>query len=269
MNYFFAALAGFIQGLTEFLPVSSSGHLVVLHDIIGFNLPDNIAFDVVLHLGTALALLAFFWSDIIQYAKAFLLSLKTKPATFTSQQWLAWYLIIGTVPAGIVGFYFEDVIDTLLRNISVVAVALIVVGILLYFADRFFTSKRDLASLTMSKALGIGCAQALALIPGVSRSGITIIAGLATGLHREAAARFSFLLAIPIVAVAGLKEIGSLFAAGSTESMGELAIGFVVSAIVGFLCIKFFLRFLQSHSLAFFAYYRIVLGISILMYLYA
>ena len=267
LDIFFAALAGVIQGLTEFLPISSSGHLVLFHDFFDFDLPDNVAFDVVLHLGTLMALLLFFWRDVIRYILAFFKSFVHWDIRSDIDQRLAWYLLIATVPGVIAGALWEDMIDTALRNTTVVAWMMIIIGIILFFADRWSKQQRTLSSISLSGAIGIGVAQALALVPGVSRSGITIIAGLAQKLNREAAARFSFLLSMPIVAGAGAKKMVDLLTS-SNDLAGErivLATGFVTSAIVGYLCIKFFLKYLQSHSLAVFAYYRVALGIIIII----
>lgn len=269
-NYVLAAFAGIIQGLTEFLPISSSGHLVLFHDYLKFDLPDNVAFDVTLHLGTLVALLLFFWRDVIRYIFAFLKSFVRWNVRNDIDQRLAWYLAIATIPGVIAGALWEDIIDSTLRNTVIVAVMMIAVGILLFVVDRFSKRQYSLDSITLPGAVGVGVAQAFALIPGVSRSGITIIAGLVQNLNRESAARFSFLLSMPIVAGAGAKKIFDLFT-GSNGLSGEgttLAIGFVTSAIVGYLCIKFFLKYLQSHSLAIFAYYRVILGVAILALLF-
>lgn len=270
MEIFYAIIAGVIQGLTEFLPVSSSGHLVLFHDLFNFDLPDNVAFDVVLHLGTLAALLLFFWRDVIRYLAAFFKSFVRWNVRTDIDQRLAWYLLLATVPGVIAGALWEDIIDTTLRNTLVVAITMIVVGIILFFVDRFSKKQYSLDSITLPGAIGIGVAQALALIPGVSRSGITIIAGLAQKLNREAAARFSFLLSMPIVAGAGIKKAFDLFTTSNSLS-GQaivLAVGFVTSAIVGYLCIKFFLKYVQSHSLAVFAYYRVAVGVIILITLF-
>lgn len=266
-NYVLAIFAGIIQGLTEFLPISSSGHLVLFHDYLRFDLPDDVAFDVTLHLGTLMALLLFFWRDVVRYAGAFLKSFVRWNVKNDINQRLAWYLAIATVPGVIAGALWEDVIDSTLRNSMIVATMLIAVGVILYIADRTSKKQYSLDRITLPGAVVIGIAQALALIPGVSRSGITIIAGLAQKLNRESAARFSFLLSMPIVAGAGAKKMFDLYSksGGAAGDGAVLAIGFVTSAIIGYLCIKYFLKYLQSHSLAVFAYYRVILGIAIII----
>lgn len=266
-----AAVAGLIQGLTEFLPISSSGHLVVLHDFLNFNLPDDVAFDVVLHLGTLGALVLFFYRDIVRYAVALLHSFGAWQLRQNLDQRLAWYLLIGTAPAALVGFVWEDTIVFVFRSSALVAVMLIVFGVVLYAVDRFAHQSRTLQDITLGTAVLVGFAQAVALIPGVSRSGITIIAGLTQKLNRESAARFSFLLSIPIVFGAGCKKALDMASAGSLggADMLLLTVGFFTALISGYACIKYFLRFLQNHSLAIFAYYRIALGLVILVVLWA
>lgn len=265
MNYIGAILAGLIQGITEFLPISSSGHLVLFHDFFGFGFVDDVAFDVILHLGTAAALLTFFWRDILGYATA-LLGMRSAPL----ERRLAWYMIAGTLPAVIAGVLFESVIETSLRSVVVVAWMLIIVGILLYIVDRVAQGTRSIEQLTLPGSILIGCAQALALVPGISRSGITIIAGLQQKLHRQAAARFSFLLSIPVVLGAGAKKIVDIIQNHElvAGNFGVLALGFIVSAITGYLCLGYFLRFLEHHSLRVFAYYRIIFGLILLAILF-
>lgn len=265
---FYSIIAGIIQGLTEFLPISSSGHLVIFHDFFKFNLPDDLAFDVVLHLGTLLALAVFFWVDIWQLALAWIQSLVKWNLKNNNNQRLAWYLFLATLPAAIVGYFLESTIETILRSPFIVAFMLIFVGILLYLADFYFSKEKDINQLKLGSSLIVGLAQTIALIPGVSRSGITIIAGLSQKLKREAAARFSFLLSIPIVFAAGLKKMLDLVS-GNTADINYLilALGFLSSALTGYLCIKYFLRFLQNHSLKIFAYYRVILGVVILVVL--
>jgi len=268
MDIIYSILAGIIQGLTEFLPVSSSGHLVLFHDFLNFDLPDDLAFDVVLHLGTLFALVVFFWKEVWQLVSAWLQSFARWDLKNNDNQRLAWYLFAATIPAALAGYFLESLIETIFRSSAIVAVMLIVVGILLYLADQYFSKAKDFSQLNLSNALIIGVAQVIALIPGVSRSGITIIAGLSQKLNRQAAAHFAFLLAMPIVFGAGLKKVSDLV----IERSGDLdylilTLGFLSSAITGYFCIKYFLRFLQSHSLKAFAVYRIVLGVIILIIL--
>jgi undecaprenyl-diphosphatase len=265
----FSIFAGIIQGLTEFLPVSSSGHLVLFHDFLKFNLPDDLSFDVILHLGTLTALIFFFRKEIWRLILAFLGSFIKWDVKNNNEQRLAWHLFLATMPAAIVGFFLESLIESVFRSSIVVAFSLIVIGVLLYFADSYFSKERSISQLGLNSSLIIGAAQAIALIPGVSRSGITIIAGLSQKLKRQDAAKFSFLLSMPIVFGAGLKKVIDLVSdnSGNIDYL-ILTLGFLSSAISGYLCIKYFLKFLQSHSLRIFSYYRIVLGIIILLLLY-
>lgn len=255
--------AGILQGVTEFLPISSSGHLILFHEYFKINFPDTLAFDVVLHLGTLIALLLYFFDDVKKYLVAWFQSIVKPDLKNNKEQLLAWYLFLATLPAAIIGFYFEQIVEVYLRNSIIVAIMLIAFGILLYLADTFFQKSKKITELSLRGALIIGLAQALALIPGVSRSGITIIAGLSQKLQREQAAKFSFLLSIPIVFGAGLKKLLDLQQIDANQVF-ILVIGFTASAVVGYFVIKYFLKFLQSHSLKIFAYYRIALGLVIL-----
>lgn len=270
MDLFYSIVAGIIQGLTEFLPVSSSGHLILFHYFSGFDFIDDLSFDVVLHLGTLAALILFFFSDILKYLAAFFGSFVKWDLRSNFNQRLAWYLFVGTLPALAIGYFFENAIDAMFRYPASVAWVLIIFGVILYAADHYLLKIRSLNQLTWPGALIIGVLQTLAFIPGVSRSGITIVAGLTQKLKRQDAARFSFLLAIPAVLAAGAKKSLDLYQSHALNSADLLVllVGFLASAIVGYLAIKYFLKFLQNHSLKVFAYYRIVLGIIILAILF-
>ena len=224
---------------------------------------------MVLHLGTLLALFLFFWSDILKYLKAWFQSFFQWDFKGNTNQRLAWYLFVATLPAAIAGFFLEEQIETVFRSSVSVALMLIIFGVLLYLADRYFSKIRTIDQLNLNNALFIGIFQTLALIPGVSRSGITIIAGLGQKLKRQQAARFSFLLAMPIVFGAGLKKVSDLVIERSgDQDFLVLILGFLSSAIAGYFCIKYFLKFLENHSLAIFAVYRVILGIIILVILF-
>jgi len=261
MDYLLSIIAGLIQGLTEFLPVSSSGHLLIFHDIFGFNLPDNILFDVILHLGTLLALLLFFYKDIVKIINGFFSSKKSL------EKRLGWYIIIGTIPAAVAGFFFDDLIEEKFRSVGVVAIMLIVVGILFWLFEKWSKKLKNMSQMTWLDSLVIGIAQAVALIPGVSRSGITIIAGLGLKMKRDEAARFSFLLSMPIIFGAGLKKVLSMGSV-SDYSIMILLLGFLSSFVAGYFAIKYLLKFLSHHSLNIFALYRLVIGCLILIWLF-
>jgi undecaprenyl-diphosphatase len=227
-----------------------------------------LAFDSVLHWGTLVALVLFFWPDLLKYFLAWIRSFSHFNLKTDEEARLAWYLLAGTVPAVVIGYFFADQIENNLRSPFLVSVMLILVGIILYFFDQYGQGLKNINQLSLKNSLVIGVAQALAFFPGVSRSGITIIAGLSQKLKRQQAAYFSFLLSTPVVFGGGLKKILDLT---GDQIVGSdiliLFFGFLSSAVTGYFCIKYFLKFLQSHSLKVFAYYRVILGIVILVIL--
>ncbi len=267
MNYFLAILAGLVQGLTEFLPISSSGHLVIFHEIFNFQLQNNLLFDVVLHLGTLGALVLFFYSDIVKLAQAFFTSLVKWNLKQDHEQRLAWLIIIGTVPAAILGYFFEDLITTYFHQTWLVGVMLIIIAIAMWLTEKYAESRREISQLNLYDSLIIGLAQAVALIPGTSRSGMTIIAGMGQKLKRQQAARFSFLLSIPIVLAAGVKQVLEINWTSQAD-LWLLALGFVSALVSGYLSIKFLLNYLTHHSLNIFVWYRLTIGCLILIWFF-
>lgn len=265
-NYFLAIAAGVIQGLTEFLPISSSGHLIIFHDLFNFNPPDQLLFDVILHLGTLAAVVGFFYRDIFKIIRGFLSSLVNWNWSNNYNQRLAWLVIIGTIPAVAAGFFLEPLITDYLRSTYVVVVMLIAVAILFWVVEAWAKKHRTIQQGRIIDALVIGAAQALALIPGTSRSGITMVAGLSRSFKREEAARFSFLLSAPIVLGAAAKKIISVEQWANVDGL-ILVVGFVASTLTGYFVIKFFLRYLSHHSLNLFAWYRVGLGVVLLVWL--
>lgn len=260
-----AILFGAVQGLSEFLPISSSGHLLLLHSVAHFSVGDDLAFDVALHMGTLLALIVFFWKDLWRILLAWLRSFKHLRALTLPDEKMGWLLIIASVPGAIFGDLFEKQIDTVLRSPALVGVTLIVVGIILWAVDRMARRDRSLDQITWWQSFWIGLGQAVALIPGVSRSGSTIIVGRAFGLTREAAARFSFLMAVPIIAGAGVKKFLDLQQVTLSSAVKtEFLIGMISAAIVGYLAIRVLLRFVSTHSYAVFAWYRLAIGVATL-----
>jgi undecaprenyl-diphosphatase len=258
-----AVLLGVVQGLTEFLPVSSSGHLLLAQYFLGlsqdrFGLP----FDVALHLGTLVAVVSFFWRDLLGMAGAFVRSLSPGGRNLADgQQRLAYLILVSTIPAALIGFLLESFFENTVRSPWVVAFNLVVVGVLFIVAEAVGGKTRRADKLRFTEALGIGVAQAAALVPGVSRSGATITLGLFLGLRREEAARFSFLMSVPIIAGAGLLQLAVVVSAGMDAwYMLVFGAGFVSSAVVGYVAIKFFLRYVVHHSLRAFAYYRFTLA---------
>jgi undecaprenyl-diphosphatase len=246
-----------IQGLTEFLPVSSSAHLILGSRVFGW--PDQgLVFDVATHLGTLVAVLVYFRHDLMQLASACIKPVRTDQDRH--YRGLAGFLIVASLPALLVGFLARDLIELYVRDMRVIAWTTIGFGLLLWLADRVGSSRRGLAALTMKDALVIGLAQALALVPGVSRSGVTITAGRFLGLSPDAAARFSFLLAIPIIAAAG--GYGALRVAMGDASIdwAQFALALVLAAMAGWLCVAAFLALLKRVGLAPFVIYRLLLG---------
>ncbi len=259
MDYILSIVAGIIQGLTEFLPISSSGHLILFHDIFDFHFPDELLFDVMLHLGTLAAVVVFFYHDIVKIIRGFLSSLVNWNLKNNYNQRVAWLVLIGTLPAAAVGYLFEDFITNTLRSPLVVAISLIVIGLLFFVTEKYAKSQKDLQIVKPLDALFIGIAQILALIPGVSRSGITIIAGMGRRLKREEAAKFSFLISAPIIFGAAAKQILEIRNFSEANFL-VLALGVLSSGITGYLVIKFLIKYLSNHSLNIFAWYRLTIG---------
>jgi len=268
-----AFVLGLVQGLTEFLPISSSAHLIIVPWLFGWQDP-GLQFDVALHMGTLLAVIAYFWSDWVRLISAGIASIVQRRIGDDPNRRLVWFLAAGSIPAAILGPLLESRIDDLFHTptylhtgLIVIAVMMILMAGVLLVAERVGTHILGLPDIRLNSALGIGGAQALALIPGVSRAGSTITAGLFFGLKREAAARFSFLLATPVVLGAGLKSVYDLFREHGGIPAGQqsgFAVGFVTSAVVGFMAIHFLLRYLQRRSTAPFIWYRFMAGIAIL-----
>ncbi len=274
-----AIILGIVQGLTEFIPVSSSAHLIIVPWL--FNWDDQVlnglSFDLALHLGTLVALLIFFASDWARLIRAGIASIVERKIGSDPDRRLAWFVVIGTIPGGVAGYLAESKVEELFhqpgaphQTSAMVAMAIIIalLGALLLAAERIAKHLRSMNQLALSDAIWIGLAQALAIFPGVSRSGSTITAGLALGLQREAAARFSFLLSAPIIAGAGAKSLFDLYkqiriGAIPQDDLILFPIGFVAAAISGYLCIRFLLRFLQHNSTDIFVYYRWALALLI------
>lgn len=255
MDLLSAAVLGMVQGLTEFLPVSSSGHLILVRAFFGWD-PGRfgMAFDVACHVGTLMAVVAFFTGDIVKLIAA-------APGALTGRdgEWerLGRLIIVGTIPVVIVGGLFADAIEEQLRSPAMIAVTLTIGAIGLVIAERLGGKTRDARSLGYGEAFAIGCAQALALAPGISRSGSTLTLSLLLNLERASAARFIFLMSLPAIVAAAAKEALDLSKAGMDGlPVTILAVGLVTSAVVGYLTVKFFIRYLANHSLEVFAYYR-------------
>lgn len=248
MDYLYASLLGVVQGITEFLPVSSSAHLLLLHHALHFNIGSDLAFDVALHAGTLVAIVVFFYGDIIQY--------------FRHSPKLIWLTLLSTLPAGIIGWFFQDAIDTYLRSAWVVVVMLVLVSVVFFIVEAKAQTRLQLKQLTWPQALLLGCAQALALIPGTSRSGITMSAGMAFGLARVEAARFSFIMTIPLLLAVTAKDgLDVAKMHWPTHDLLVMLVGAVVAALVGLVVIRYLLQFFQQYTLRPFAWYRIALAV--------
>ena len=267
MNYFEAIVLGVVQGLTEFLPISSTAHLRIVPAFFGWADP-GAAFTAVVQLGTMAAVLLFFWRDLWRIASTWVRALYQPEPRGTLDARLGWYLIYGTIPIAVLGLVFKDQIETGARDLRIIGWVLILFGIGLWLVDRAFPQRKTIADLNLRDGVLYGLAQALALIPGVSRSGATITAGRALGYTREDAARFSFLLSVPAVVLSGLFELRKIGGEGGT-SWGPTIVATVVAFAVGYAAIAWLLRWLTSHSMLVFAVYRVVLGALILFLVYA
>jgi undecaprenyl-diphosphatase len=263
-----AIVIGIVQGLTEFLPISSSGHLIVVPYLLGWDdaLINSLAFSVILHLGTLIALLAYFWRDWVRLVPAGLAALRDRSFRGDPDRRLAWLIAVTMPPAILVGILLNDAIESTFRQPVLVAVMLVIGSAIMWLADRLGRKLLPIERLSFAGAFGIGCAQALALVPGISRAGVSISAGLAFGLTREAAARFAFLMATPIIAGAGAWETRKLLAgeAGVPLDPLVLAAGFAASAVAGLVAITLLLRYLRDHPLTIFIVYRLLLAAVIL-----
>lgn len=260
-DVWYAVLLGVIQGASEYLPVSSTGHLVLAQYLLGLD-PDifGLTFDAVIHLGTLLAVLTYFYRDFLRLAAAVFRPEVRRQDPAAAR--LALAIVVGTVPAAVLGWLFESRIETELRNPVLIAATLAGFGVLLWAADRLGPKRAGLDSVGPGRALVLGLAQAVALVPGVSRSGIVITAGLLLGLRREEATRFAFLLSAPVIAGAGGKKLLDLIRASAAGPEGWVygLVGFGAAALTGYLAVGFLLRYVRSHNLGAFAVYRLVLA---------
>ena len=257
-----------VQALTEFLPVSSTAHLFLFPWLLGWPDP-GLTYTIAVHAGTLLAVLLYFlrtWLELTCAGLGLPFPREAAPEEIQASRRMFWYLVAGTIPAGLAGFFLEHYVETTFRSAYLMGAMLIVVGVLMWWAESRADLVRGMDSVTLGDALWIGTAQAIALVPGVSRSGITITAGIFRRMTRESAARFTFLLSTPIIAGAAAKKLLDLRAAPPAgDTLTALAVGAVVSAIAGYLVIAFFIRYLQTRTLKIFIYYRIAFGIVVLL----
>lgn len=267
MQYLLAIFAGLVQGIAEFLPISSSGHLIIFHDIFRLDFFDDKFFDVSLHLATLLAVIIFFRRDIEKMIRGFLSSLFNWNLENNFNQRLAWVVIIGSIPALIAGFFLDNLITQYLRSPYVVVAMMIIIALLFFWIEKIAQKQREIRQVNFIDAIFIGLAQVLALIPGTSRSGITIIAGLGRKLKREEAARFSFLLSVPVILGAGVKTVFDV-PSWNGVNWPMLSLSFATALVSGYLAIKFLIKYLSRHSLRVFAWYRLAAGLLILVWLF-
>ena len=270
MSTFESIVLGVVQGLTEFLPISSTGHLRIVPAFVGWDDP-GAAFTAVTQLGTMAAVVLFFREDLVRVGLAWLRSLPVlradRHARLGLDARLGWYILFATIPIGIFGLAFKDQIETGARDLYLIGSAMIVVGLVLLAAEEVSKRDRGIQDIEARDAVGVGLAQTLALVPGVSRSGSTIAAGLFLGLDRPAAARFSFLLSIPAVVLSGLFELLGIITGSEQQDVAtsKLVISTLCAFVVGYAAIAWLLRFLVSHSTLVFVVYRVAVGVTVLV----
>ncbi|MSQ46713.1 MAG: undecaprenyl-diphosphatase UppP [Ignavibacteria bacterium] len=272
MNFIEALILGIIQGLTEFIPISSTAHLTFAGEYLNLiknNKPEEwTALIAVIQLGTLIAVLIYFWKELFEIVKSFFKEgffFLKKSSTGSQNAKLGWYIIIGTIPVVIIGLAFKKFIEGgFTKDLTVIGISLVVLAIILFFGEKFGKKNKSIENVTWKDALIIGTAQTIALIPGSSRSGTTITAALFCGLKREDAAKFSFLLSIPAIAASGLLELIELQQFISTLGITSILVAVISSAIVGYLSIEFLLKYLRNHTTYIFIIYRIIAGLLIL-----
>lgn len=263
MSLFEAIVLGLVQGVTEFLPISSTAHLKIVPKLLGWSDP-GAAYSAVIQLGTVVAVLAYFSKDLVRLSRAFIGGLIARAPFGTEDSRLAWFVGLGTLPIGILGLLLKKSIETTLRSLWVIAASLILLAVVLFVIERIASHKRTLSEMTLRDGLLIGLWQAVALIPGSSRSGTTITGGLSLGFSREAAARYSFLLSIPATTLAGVFELKHLLQAVERPSTMALVVGTAVSFGTGMAAIAGLLKFLRTQSMLVFVIYRVVLGAALI-----
>lgn len=263
MSLLEAIVLGIVQGLTEFLPISSTGHLRVVPAFLGWEDPGT-AFTAVTQLGTMLAVVIYFRHELVRIAVTWTRSLRDPGLRSELDARMGWYLIIATIPISVMGLLFEDQIETGARDLYLIGAALIGLGLLLLVAEHVGSHTRVFVTVRLPDAVAVGFAQALALVPGVSRSGATITAGLFIGLRRDTAARFSFLLSIPAVVLSGVYQLVGFLGDTGGEGAGPLVVATLFAFVSGYLAIAFLLRFLATHTTKVFVAYRVVLGTAVI-----
>ncbi len=259
-------ILGIVQGVCEFLPISSSAHLILIPYLFNFNLEMSnsakLAFDVALHFGTLISVLAIFWKDWLNLFKGAFNKVFKKKDSFENKMF--WYLVLATIPGALVGFLFEDIVENVVRgNVFIIALVLAVVGVLIYLGDKWaskhYKKETSFEQMSLKQTFLIGLSQALAVIPGFSRSGTTILTGRILGVSRDAVAKFTFLLSTPIIFGAAIVHITDLVITK------EVIIGIITSALVGIVCIRFLLSYIKKHDFSIFAVYRVLLALAVIV----
>ena len=259
-------ILGIVQGVCEFLPISSSAHLILIPYLFNFNLEMSnsakLAFDVALHFGTLISVLVIFWKDWLNLFKGAFNKVFKKKDSFENKMF--WYLVLATIPGALVGFLFEDIVENVIRgNVFIIALVLAVVGVLIYLGDKWaskhYKKETSFEQMSLKQTFLIGLSQALAVIPGFSRSGTTILTGRLLGVSRDAVAKFTFLLSTPIIFGAAIVHITDLVITK------EVIIGIITSALVGIVCIRFLLSYIKKHDFSIFAVYRVLLALAVIV----
>ena len=265
MDYFQAVILGIVEGLTEFLPVSSTGHLTITEKLMGLSVNDPAvtAFTAVIQVGAIAAVVVYFYKDIWRIGKAWVLGLFKPEYRGQFDHRFGWYIIVGSIPIGLVGFFGKDLVTGPLRSLWWVAAGLLVWSVVMLFAERIGSQRRTEDDLTLVDTVIVGLFQCIALVPGVSRSGATISAGLLRGLDRVSATRLSFFLSIPALVAAGLFELKD--AIGGDIGLGPTLVGTIVSFVVAYAAVAWLLRFVAHHSIGAFVPYRVVLGLALVV----
>jgi len=265
-----AIILGIVQGLTEFLPISSSAHLVLVPALLGWQIPEdfNFIFDVIVQMGTLIAVIIFFWKDLVEIFTAMVNGIRSKTPFAEPEARLGWLVVLATVPAGIIGLLIKPLVESAFSSPTATALMLVVTAVILFVGERIGKQTRSLSALTWVDALWIGLAQALAIFPGISRSGATISAGLVRGVKRVGSARFSFLMLIPIMIASSLLEVKDFMTMpGLSAYLPALIAGVVAAGIVGYLAIRWLLGYLGHHTLYIFSIYCLVVALIVLIVL--
>lgn len=271
MSIFQSIILGIVQGFSEFLPISSSAHLVLIPAIFGWVFPEDqiFPFNVLVQLGTLVAVIIYFWEDLVMMATAFIKGIAKRKPFEDENSRLAWFIILATIPAGVIGLLLDDVVEAAFKSPWMAGIFLFITALMMWVAEHFSRQDRELSNSDWIDALLIGLSQALAIFPGISRSGATISVGMGRHLDRSSAGRFSFLMSIPIMLASGIFGVKELLAVEDLVSFFPvMVIGFVTAGVVGYVSIRWLLRLLKEHSLKIFSYYCVGFAVFSLVFVY-